>query len=459
MSRTLLIIGLVAAPLGLVGCKGSNTKSRRTGSAAPVEMITQPQLGDGGTAGTGTMTDEIEPNDGEDVATPVALGAIGRGRITSDSDTDYYRVEVDKPGVLQVSLSGVEGMDLSLELLDGTGASVGKSERSGARIREGIPNAGVMAGKYVLVVKQAAKKKPKAAKAAKKGAATVDAGVGSGSAGSADAVASTAPVYELVAQLVPLAAGGEREPDDDRGTANELIVADNAVGFVGWSGDKDVWKLSVETLSDKNALDVQVSAVEGVALELEVTDGIGTVLATRKAARGQVLTLQNMLPVVPEGAPPFYYLTVRGDRSNPETPYTLHAKANVLGPDPELEPNDNIDKPQVIAADRTVVHASWTPGDIDCFTVPPAPQDRVLEFTIDTPADIDLAAELIGFDNKVVAASNKGKKGVAETVTLTVAANSKIVLRVKNPDAAAMSGEAKYDVKVSELSGTGDNAP
>ncbi len=460
MSRSLWIIALVGAPLALVGCKGGSTKTRRTGSAAPVEMITQPQLGDGGTSGTGTMTDEIEPNDGEDVATPVALGAIARGRIGTDNDADYYRLDVDKPGVLQVSLSGVEGVDLSLELLDGTGASLGKSERTGARIKEGIPNAGVMPGKYTLVVRQAPKKKPKPAKPAKKGAATVDAGVGSGSAGSADAVAqSAAPVYELVAQLVPPATGSEREPDDDRGTANELIVADNAVGFLGWSGDKDVWKLSVETLSDKNALDVQVSAVEGVALELEVTDGVGTVLATRKAPRGQVLTLQNMLPVVPEGAPPFYYLTVRGDRSNPETSYTLHAKAQVLGPDPELEPNDNPDKPQLIAADRTVVHASWTPGDVDCFTIPPAAQDRVIEFTIDTPADIDLAAELIGFDGKVVAASNKGKKGVVETVTLTVAANSAPVLRVKNPDASAMTGEAKYDVKVSELSGAGDNAP
>jgi hypothetical protein len=269
---------------------------------------------------------------------------------------------------------------------------------------------------------------------------------------------AAAPVYELVAQIIPLAAGSEREPDDDRGTANDLIVADNAVGFIGWGGDKDVWKLSVETLSDKNALTVGISAIEGVALELEITDGVGAVLATRKAPRGQALTVQNMLPVVPDGAPPFYYLTVKADRSNPETAYTLHASAAVLGPDPEIEPNDVLDKPQTIASDRTVVHASWTPGDVDCFTVPPGATDRTIEFAIDVPSEIDLAGELL-VDGKSVATADKGKKGALEKVSAVVPANAKVVLRVKNPDASATTAEAKYDVTVTESSATGDNAP
>lgn len=436
--------------VALLGCRGDSTKTRRTGSAAPVEMITQPTLPDGG-AGAGTMTDEVEPNDGEDVATPVALAATARGKVDHEKDADYYRLEIDKAGVLQVTLSGVDGMDLSLELLDAGGASLGKSERSGARIKEGIPNAGVTPGKYTVVVRQVVKAKPKPKPGKKKqgaAAAEIDAGVPAPTA---------APVYEVVAQLVPLAAGSEREPDDDRGTANDLIVADNAVGFVGWTGDKDVWKLSVETLSDKNALDLQITAVDGVALELEVTDGVGTVLASRKALRGQGLVLRNMLPVVPDGAPPFYYLTVKGDRSNPETSYTLHATAQVLGPDPEIEPNDLVDKPQLIAAERTVVHASWTPGDIDCFTVPPGDAERTLEFSIDTPSEIDLAGELL-VDGKVVATANKGAKGVLEKVSGLVPAGTKAVLRVKNPDANA-NVEAKYDVTVVESNTAGDNAP
>ena len=160
---------------------------------------------------------------------------------------------------------------------------------------------------------------------------------------------------------------------------------------------------------------------------------------------------------MPDGAPPFYYLTVRGDRSNPETTYTLHATAQVLGPDPEIEPNDNAERPQTIAVDRTVVHASWTPGDVDCFTLAPGATDRTIEFSIDTPSEIDLAGELL-VDGKVVATANKGTKGVLEKVSGVVPANAKVVLRVKNPDATS-AAEAKYDVSVLESSATGDNAP
>ncbi len=438
---------MVAVSVASGGCRGGSTKTKRTGNAAPVEMITQAQLPGGG-AGTGVLADEIEPNDGEDVATPVALGGTGRGKIEPETDADYYRLDIDKSGVLQVSLAGIEGVDLSLELLDGTGTSLGKSDRPGARVKEGIPNAGVTPGRYTLVVRQVPKKKPKAVKSKKGAAAATEAEA---------APAGSAPTYELTAQLVPIPVGGEREPDDDRGTANDLIVTDNAVGFVGWSGDKDVWKLSVETLSEKNALDIQVSAIEGIALELEVTDGVGTVLASRKAPRGQALWLENMLPVVPEGAPPFYYLTVRADRSNPETAYTLHATAAPLGPDPELEPNDNADKPQMIAADRTTVHASWTPGDVDCFTLAPANTARTVDFEIDTPSEIDLQGELL-VDGKSVASANKGGKGVLEKVSALVPAGAKVVLRVKDPDAAA-TATAKYDVRVQESGATGDNAP
>jgi hypothetical protein len=434
--------------VAVAACRGGGSKTRRTGSAAPVEILNAPQLADAGT-GAGPNADEIEPNDGEEVASPIALGGTARGRLESDSDIDYYRLDVDRPGVLQVTLSGIDGVDLALDVTDGSGASIGRSDRTGVRIKEGIPNAGVSPGRYTLIVRHAPKKKQPKAKAPKKGTAA--------GSGDSDKPAAPAPVYELSAQIVPLPLGGEREPDDDRGTANDLIVADNASGFLGWTDDKDVWKLSVETLSEKNALDIQVSAIEGVTLTLEIADGIGTVLATRKGLRGQPLTVRGVLPVVPDGAPPFYYLTIRGDKSNPETAYTLHATAHVLGPDAELEPNDNVEKPQVIAADRTVVHASWGPGDIDCFAIAVATTPRTVDVSIDTPSELDLAAELL-VDGKVVATANKGGKGVLEKVSAPVPAGAKAIVRVKDPDAAA-SAEASYDVSVQESSATGDNAP
>src|SRR5687767_3510867 len=381
MKQLWFVLMLVAA------CRGGSTKAKRTGSAAPVEVITSPQLPDAGRAGPNI--DEIEPNDGDEVATPLGIGGTARGKIEPDTDADYYHVTIEKPGVMQVFLAGIEGMDLMLEVTDASGTVIAKSDRGAARIKEGIPNVGVTTGRYTLVVKQV-KKKPAKTKG-KKGAPTPE-----------PSPPPPAPVYELSTVMTDIAKGSEREPDDDRGTANDLIVADNAFGFIGWSGDRDVWKLSVETLSDKNLLDVQVSAVEGIALELEISDGLGQALATRKAPRGAPLVMRGLLPVAPPGAPPFHYLTVRADKSNPETPYTLHATARIALVDEEVEPNDLVDKPYLMPIDRTVVRATWSPGDIDCFALSPAGTARQIDVTVDTPAEINLDGELLA-DGKSVA--------------------------------------------------------
>lgn len=423
--------------VALVACRGGSTKAKRTGSAAPVEILNE--LPDAGRAGPGATADEIEPNDGSEVATPLAMGGTARGKLESENDIDYYRIQVDKQGVLQAMLSGVDGQDLILELADSSATSLARSDRGMIRIKEGVPNAGVSAGRYDLIVRQAAKKKVKQ----KKGAAEPP-------------PPPPAPVYELVVQLIEPTKGSEREPDDDRGTANDLIVADNATGFIGWSNDRDVWKLSVETLSEKNALDIEVSAVEGVALELEVADGIGQLLATRKAPRGAPLVVRGLVPVVKEGAPPFHYVTIKGDKSNPETAYTLHATAHIIGTDEELEPNDLVDKPAQMPPDRTVVHATWTPGDVDCFALAPVATEQTVDVSVDTPNEINLDIELL-VDGKTVAIANKAGKGAVEKLSASVPANGRPVIRIKNPDANAKV-EAKYDLSVQE-SGAGDNAP
>jgi hypothetical protein len=440
--KQLLVMIALGASLG--ACRGGNAKTKRTGSAAPVEVITEPQLTDAG-RGPGPNADEIEPNDGDEVATPMSLGGTARGKIDPENDADYFHLTIDKPGVLAVVLSGVDGMDLSVELADASGVTVARSDRGAARSKEGLPNVGVTAGRYTLIVKQVKKKAAKPAKG-KKGAPPPE-----------PAPAAAVPVYELSAQLVDPGKGGEREPDDDRGTANDLIVADNATGFIGWSGDRDVWKLSVETLSDRNLLDVHVSAIEGIALELEISDGLGQSLATRKAPKGAPLVMRGLLPKVPEGAPPFHYLTVRADKSNPETAYTLHATARIAGTDEEVEPNDLVDKPHMMPTDRTVVHATWSPGDIDCFALAPAGTARQIDVSVDTPAEINLDAELL-VDGKSIALANKGGKGVVEKLTGIAPPNTRPVIRIKNPDANA-NADVKYDVSIQESTATQDNVP
>ena len=422
--RGRLAVALLAV-VAVGGC-GGRKRQKRTGDAAPVELIT---TGSGSSTAKGPSSEEQEPNEGEDVATPLALGAAVVGKIEPEADVDHFRIDVAAAGALAVELSAVDGTDLVLELHDAQGALLAKSDRGAAKTREGIPNLGVAPGRYTAVVKA----KPEKKKSKRKPAAA--------------AVATPAKAYEITAQVAPFVAANEREPDEDRGTANDLLVGETMSGYLGWSGDVDVWKLSVVALSVKNVLDLEVEAVAGVVLTLELVDAIGNTVLTRKSPRGVGLIARRISPVIAAGSPPFHYVTIRGDRSNPEAMYRLTAKEQQAVTDSEVEPNDTLDKPYPIPADRTRVDAVWSAGDVDCFAIAPDPAARTLEVSIDTPGEADLSAEL-HVDGKLVMKSDAPSKGAAEKLTGAVPPGGKAIVRIRGTDVA---GEGTYELTVAEV--------
>ena len=432
---------VVVAGIAIAACScGNKTKQKRAGDAAPVEIVQQPVGSDAGARG-GPTGDEVEPNDGEDVATQLPLGTTLRGRIEPETDADFYRLELKEPGALSVEVKEVDGVDLTLEIIDAGGSSIAKSDRGGVKVREGVPNLGVTPGRYTLVVR--AKKPPvvkpvKPAKPAKKGAVTT------AGAGSAGAVAT--PVYEITAKLTTQAANAEREPDDDRGTANDLIAGDTVAGFIGWSGDADVWKLSVEALSAKNVVDVEISAVDGVALTLELTDGVGHQLLVRRAPRGAALIVRGIVPVVPPGAPPFHYLTIKGDRSNPETAYQLRVSEKIPVGDGEAEPNDTPERAMPWLSERTKLHGTWSPGDLDFYQLPVEQAARTVEITIDPPGEADLSAEVL-IDGKSVGKGERPGKGAQEKFSVTIPASVVAILKIKGTDTSV---EGAYEVSLQD---------
>jgi hypothetical protein len=420
----------VAAALAACGC-GKKPTHRQAGDAAAVEVVTAPVVPDGGAPGT--MSDEVEPNDGNEVATVLPLGATVHGKIEPDTDVDRYRIDVTQAGALSVMVDGHDALDPVLEIEDASGTVIARSDRSGARIREGVPNLGVTPGRYTAVV--TAKKPPPPAKKR------------TGKRPVPEPARPAGGPYEITATMVAPAAGFEHEPDDDRGEANDLIAGDTGSGYLGWSGDADVWKISVEPLSNKDALDIELSAVEGVALSLEISDGIGQSIATRKGARGAALAVRGLVPnpSMLQGAPPFYYLTVRGDRSNPETAYQLRVAAKPLAPDSEVEPNDTPETATSMA-DRKSLRAHWSTGDVDCFAVPLADAARTFDVSIDTPRDLDLAIDLL-IDGKLMEKVDHPGKGAAEKLVMTVPAGAHAVIRVRG---AELPGEDDYEIVINE---------
>ena len=435
------MVGLVACAV-LAGC-GKKSTHKRPGDARAVEIVTTPLLPDASVPG-GPAAEEIEPNDGDDVATVLGIGATAHGKIDPDSDVDHYRIDVTQAGALSVMVDGHDALDVILEIDDASGTAIARSDRGGPRIREGIPNLGVTPGRYVAVIQ--AKKPPPPKPAPKKKA--------SKRAPAAPAVPPEPPKpiggpYEITARLVAVAPGAEHEPDDDRGEANDLIAGDTGTGYIGWTGDADVWKVSLEALSAKNALDIELSAVEGIALSLEISDGVGQPIATRKGPKGGPLVVRGFVPAVPAGAPPFHYLTVRADRSNPETAYQIRAVAKVIAPDAELEPNDTPETAMAFPSDRKSLHAQWSTGDVDCFAVAPDAAARTLEVSIDTPNELDLAIDMF-VDGKLVAKVDHPGRGAAERLVAPVPANGHAVIRVRGADTA---GDGAYELVLTEGAG------
>jgi hypothetical protein len=415
----------LALVLAVVAGCGGKKRQTRTHDGGTVEPIAAPVFGDA--AVKATNADEVEPNDNDDVATPLPPGGVVHGRIEPETDADFYRIDVGTDGVLAVEVSAVDNTDLTLEIHDANGAVLARSDRGAAKTKEGVPNVGVARGRYVAVVR--AKKIPvKGKKPAN------------------PPPAPPALPYDITAQVAPLPANAEREPDDDRGTANDLLVGEPVTGYAGWSGDADVWKLSVEALSARNAIDLEVAAVEGIALTVEIADGIGKPLLVRKAPRGAAVAIRGLVPAVAAGAPPYHYVTIKGTPSNPESAYTLRVTAKVHEPDTEVEPNDTLERPMPIPSDRTIVTGQWSPGDVDCLAIAPDPAPRNLEIAIQPPAQADLSAELV-VDGKVVATSNTKGKGAVERLVGAVPANGRAVVRIRGTDASI---EGTYELKLTE---------
>ncbi len=190
-----------------------------------------------------------------------------------------------------------------------------------------------------------------------------------------------------------------------------------------------------------------VEGTAGVTLTVELSDGIGHPVLVRKGPRGVNVIARRIVPTVPAGSPPYHYVTIKGDRSNPEATYRLTAKEVPAITDSEVEPNDTLDKPYPIPADRTRVDAAWSAGDVDCFLIAPDPAARTLEISINTPGEADLSAEL-HVDGKLVTKSDAPSKGAAEKLTAAVPANAKVVVRIKGTDVA---GEGVYELTVAEV--------
>lgn len=434
--------GCAGIAIALAACKGKSDRVVRgkdaAGPVAVVDRTAQPEL---------SLTAEVEPNDDAAHASPLALGGGAQGTIAGDADRDLYKLHVEQPAMVALALDGIDA-DLILEVAAADGTLIAKSDRGPAKTAEGMPNLGLGRGDYTVTVRAFVKpvKKPKPAKPTKP------------RRGDPPPPPDAAPppvvesaAYHLTAAIVAPADATEREPDDDTGAASEVFLGDSVHGWVGWGGDVDLWKLSLEGLGQRNALDIDVTGVPGVALTVELLDGAGHTLLSRRGAKGAPVAIGRVQAAITDGQPPYHYIKIAGDRSNPVDGYTLTIAGRVLDLDEEAEPNDQPERATLLTADATAtsgtMRAAFAPGDVDWFTLAPAPDDTLLDLTVEAPPDIDLALTA-RTDTGVLGTADAGKAGVRERLSVTVPKGAQVRVQVSaKPDKHAPTEPRDYQVR------------
>jgi hypothetical protein len=453
-----VVVAVVAAAIGLAACgKGKERRVRRDRDAGVKVGRADPVVGGRVSAG-----DEKEPNDTAADATPVRPGTYVRGTLDGETDVDVYAVEVDS-GQLRATVSGIEGVDLVLELRDAQGAVLARSDRGPALTVEGIAGYGVSKGTYFLAVSEFVKprKKPKPPKPAKgkKAAPVVDSGV------DPQARLGPSPAYELTVEHAPAPADlHEAEPNDDTGTAAEVLLADAVRGWIGWSGDVDLWKLSLQDVGADYCLDVDVGGVDGLTLTVDLLDAGGARLLSRKGAKGGGIQLRCLVPVLPEGAPPWHFVKIVADRSNPEATYELGFKARLREDDEEAEPNDTAEQATPLIGDGGpggVVRATYTLGDVDRFRIDGQDEPSLLDVTVEPPPGVDVELEIGAAGAKPLAVARAAGPGGKERLTgVAIPAGMAVVVSVRAKPGKADTGEARpYRVVWSIAPAAGDPMP
>ncbi len=228
---------------------------------------------------------ESEPNNRTVDATPVTLGlpmqgALGLPAIGERADQDFFEIRYDGPNghVLDVNVTGVEGVDIVLEVYDMGGRRMAGS--NGAGVGEGEQVSGVQwtgVPLYALVRElwtQGIPPRP----------------------------APDSP-YTLTATFEARQVGTEKEPNGMPGKAEAVLPGEKRRGVVSEPQDVDLYVLPPVPV-DGRLLTVSLMAPPEQALDLTLVDGAGKILQKYPAPAGRQSTVRVF--VAPMGRMPLH---------------------------------------------------------------------------------------------------------------------------------------------------------
>lgn len=288
---------------------------------------------------------EREPNDGPDKAMVLDRSAVVEANLGADPakpDHDWYVFKAAMPKTVDLRVSCPPGADVAIELVDETGTVLQAINAAGVGTGEHLPNLDVSGKAFARVV------------SLRKGAGGA---------------------YTLTARFADRAPGYEIEPNDRRVDATQVALGQAISGYLAHGNDVDLYRFelplrdevdagqALETADDAGldagadggvgaeprlSLRIDLSAIEGVALEAQVMTEAEAVLFSARSRENGPLSLRN---VGVRAADRLIYVAVRSAPLgtgkdvkrgfNAGSAYTLTAAPEEAGASSELEPNDD----------------------------------------------------------------------------------------------------------------------
>jgi hypothetical protein len=344
------------------------------------------------------LVDEKEPDDDVAHAQPMEPGKGVRGTITAkDNDVfswmDPGAAARDMGGFdyARVELSGVPGIDLALDVLDGDGKRLLTVNDGAAGEPEVIPNVGVEpAHTYYFRVHEAGAPKGDAEHA-----------------------------YELTVQTWKASAGDEREPNDDVAHATPVLLSNGTSGDAsGFFGREDWLSLSLAGVPAKDGratLRLELAPAAEVAPSIKVTAPDGkTLFAEARGAKNDELRLRNVGVDTAAGAVAIALRAVEG--RSPDARWVLRIGVEPPLDGAEREPNNDVAHatPMAIAGGTAQLSGFLWPGDADVYRVTGVPPEAQLTFDVDGVDKVDLKLERLGADGKAWVRADDAPAGQGE---------------------------------------------
>jgi hypothetical protein len=237
------------------GGRGANSTSYYTLTVAPED-----------TQGSS----ELEPNDEGSKATTLPMSGTREGFVTPKGDVDYYELNAEGPVVTSVSLSAVEGVDLTLSMVDPAAPETVllKVNEGGTKEPEQLPNVSC-ANRCLFRIEATARK--------------ID------GKWVRDDANGDVP-YQLTTSSSPDDGTVEREPNNERQRSTLLMLGKPVRGTVFPKKDVDYFQLDLSSRPVKtpvNALLTGILKVDvGLYLHRIEADGTLSLVQTADGAKG-----------------------------------------------------------------------------------------------------------------------------------------------------------------------------